>query len=76
VQFTNVKLFKIVIELGILIDVRAVQVEKAPPPILVTPEGITIDLRELLAKAVSRMLKSPGGRITDVNEVQPENEST
>jgi hypothetical protein len=41
---------------------------------LITPEGIEMDVREQLAKAVTPILKIPEGRDTEVSAVQPMNE--
>ena len=92
-QALNVKLFNIVIEVGILIDVRAVQVLNtlsakiwspegsttdrsreplnADEPILITPEGIEMDVRGQLVKALAPISKSPDGSVTDERDVQP-----
>jgi hypothetical protein len=95
VQPLNIRSFKIVIALGILIDVREAQLLNtlpakvwspvgrmtdenglplnAPEPILITPEGIEMDVREQPAKAVIPILKIPEGRDTEVSAVQPTN---
>jgi hypothetical protein len=85
--------FNIVIEVGMVIEVRAVQPRNtlsakasspvgrtidgnreplnADEPIFVTPEGIEIDVRGQLLKALAPMFKSAEERITDVKDVQP-----
>jgi SepF-like predicted cell division protein (DUF552 family) len=95
VQLLKIKSFKIVIELGIVIDVRAVQSRNtlsakvwspvgrttdenslalnADEPILVTPEGIEMDVREAFVKALAPIFTSPEGSITDERDVQPLN---
>ncbi len=91
-QALNVKLFNIVIEVGILIDVRAVQVLNtlspkiwspegsttdrsreplnADEPILVTPEGIEMDVRGQVSKTLLAIDKSPEGSVTDERDIQ------
>ena len=93
IQLLNRNSFNIVIEVGMVIEVRAVQPVNtlsakiwspvgriidgnrepinADEPILVTPEGIEIDVRGQLLKALAPIFKSAEERITDVKDVQP-----
>jgi hypothetical protein len=58
-----------------LIDSKEVQPSNADAPILVTPEGIIIEVRVLqLRNTESPIVRSPDGILTDVSELQPLNE--
>ncbi len=58
-----------------LIDSKEVQPSNADAPMIVTPEGIIIEVRASQPwKAKSPIVRSPDGILTDVSEVQPLNE--
>ena len=62
-----------VTELGIVIDVKPLQLLKAPYPILVTEFGIVIDVNLLqFVKAQSPILVTEFGMVTDVKRLQEE----